>query len=397
MDTVHQLIKTLCIDNDWLRRVSSSSLGKILFNNGYYDFHEQKFHNYFDPDIVFMGKIHHDFSNFSDDDLDYMDSIVERIFYNPLTEEVGDYLLLNIGMALAGDAIKMKRCLFGLGSSNAGKGVLTNAILNSFGDYAGSFNAECLTSRKTMNEEAQIMRPFLLLAFKRIIISNEIQTGTELNGNMIKKIASGGDDLTGRLHGGLETSFKTHFIPLILANDIPTIKPYDDAVDNRVRFITYEKTFVDNPTNAFELKSDENIKTELTDERFKRCFLGAVIRRYLKHSQDKYVENTPAEVIKAKQDWSPQESKVIQSLLAEFELTGSPNDYVSSTRLEEWITRKKIGISMKKFGMELKKHCTISNITGIESKPKKISGKNIQCWFGIREQYEDSDEKIVEE
>jgi len=391
MDTVPQLIRTLCVDNNWLTRVRSSSLGKVLFTNGYYDFHKKEFYNSFDPNIVFMGRIHHAFEKFDEDDLTYMDSIIDRLFTQTLGQEVGDYLLLNIGMALSGDAIKMKRCLFGLGCSNAGKGVLTNAILKSFGDYAGSFNAESMAYRKTMNDEAQIMRAFMLLAFKRIIISNELKSTVELNGNMIKKIASGGDELVGRLHCGNETAFQTHFIPLILANDLPKIKPYDDAVDNRVRFISFEKTFVDNPTNVFELKADENIKYELETERFKKCFVGAVLRRYLKHTDDGYKEITPAEVIKAKQDWTPEDSNVMEAFKNEFEITGKDSDFVSSSRIEEWVNQKRLGISMKKFGMELTKYCVVNKLEGVVNKLKKIVGKPHRVWCGISERVEEPD------
>jgi phage/plasmid-associated DNA primase len=394
MDTIPQLMKTLCVDNNWLTRVRSASLGKVLFTNGFYDFHKKEFYNYFDPQIVFMGRIHHAFEKFDEDDLTYMDDILKRIFYEPLGKEVGDYLLLNVGMGLAGDAIKMKRCLFGLGCSNAGKGVLTNAILKSFGDYAGSFNAETLAYRKSMNNEAQLMRNFMLLAFKRIIISNELKSTVELNGNMIKKIASGGDELVGRLHCGNETPFQTHFIPLILANDLPKIKPYDDAVDNRVRFITFEKTFVENPTNIFELKADNNIKSEIDEERFQKCFVGAVIRRYLKHTEEKYIEITHVEVIKAKADWTPEDSNVMEAFMNDFEMTGKDCDYVLSSRLEEWIKNRRLGISMNKFGREITKYCVVNKVEGIENKGKKLGGKNRQVWIGIRERFEDTKDTI---
>ena len=89
------------------------------------------------------------------------------------------------------------------------------------------------------------MRWSLLLRYKRIIISNEMKTNTTINGNMLKKVSSGGDGLTGRLHCGNEISFTPHFLVIAMANDIPKIVPYDSAVDNRVRVISYKKQFVD--------------------------------------------------------------------------------------------------------------------------------------------------------
>ena len=39
-DKIIPIIKTLNMNNDWLKQSDSSSLGKILFENGYYDFHK---------------------------------------------------------------------------------------------------------------------------------------------------------------------------------------------------------------------------------------------------------------------------------------------------------------------------------------------------------------------
>ena len=38
MDILPCLIKTLCVNDDWLKQKECSSLGKLLFNNGYLDF-----------------------------------------------------------------------------------------------------------------------------------------------------------------------------------------------------------------------------------------------------------------------------------------------------------------------------------------------------------------------
>ena len=96
MEKIPSLIKTLCVNNNWLKEKQESSLGKILFNNGYYDFHKEfffpKLEYGFDPNIVFMGKIQHDFEDF---DTEYMNDIKQRLFVNPLGKEMGEYLILN--------------------------------------------------------------------------------------------------------------------------------------------------------------------------------------------------------------------------------------------------------------------------------------------------------------
>ena len=70
------------MNNNWLKEKQNSALGKILFNNGYYDFHKELFYSKdeygFNPDIVFMGKIHFDFEDF---DTEYMNDIKHNKIY----------------------------------------------------------------------------------------------------------------------------------------------------------------------------------------------------------------------------------------------------------------------------------------------------------------------------
>ena len=57
-----------------------------------------------------------------------------------------------------------------------------------------------------------------------------------------------------------EQTFVPQFLTILMANDIRQIKPYDDAVDNRVRIISYPKVFIDRePQNEFDLQMDKHL------------------------------------------------------------------------------------------------------------------------------------------
>jgi hypothetical protein len=49
-------LKTLCINDNWLTESQFSSLGKLLFSNGYYDMHTGEFNDKFDPVIIEINK-----------------------------------------------------------------------------------------------------------------------------------------------------------------------------------------------------------------------------------------------------------------------------------------------------------------------------------------------------
>jgi hypothetical protein len=91
-------------------------------------------------------------------------------------------------------------------------------------------------------------------------MSSEIASNCALNANAMKKISNGGSDmLVCRNHNGNDTPFTPHFLPVIFAKDLLKIAPCDDAIDNRLRVISYVKQYVD----EFELQKDDNVRHEL--------------------------------------------------------------------------------------------------------------------------------------
>lgn len=386
---------TLCNNNEWLKQNQSSSLGKVLFNNGHYDMTKGIFHprnketkEFESSNIVFFGKIHRDFNEPTDEMKKYMNDIKYRYFEQALTKEEGQYLLEMMSKGLSGE--KLKKVLFGLGEANAGKSTVAKAIINSCGDYAGSFSADNLAHKITSNDEGQINRWALLQRYRRLIFSNELDTGNgkkkiELNGNQLKKHSSGGDELVGRVHGGLEISFIPHYLMFIFANDLPPINPYDNAVDNRVRIISYKKAFVDNPTNEYELKKNDNLEVEMNTDLFKNAIVNLLIDTYNCMRDKTIIHIEPLAVLNAKKDWVEQEKNIVDTFLNDYEFTSDTNDYVLNEDVAIWLKNQGQGITINKFNIEMKKYITLKKIINVDSGAKKINGKTSRIWCGIKE------------
>jgi hypothetical protein len=273
------------------------------------------------------------------------------------------------------------------------------------GDYSGSFNAENLFYRQSNGDEAQMMRWLYLLRNKRIIYSNEMKSGEKLNGNMIKKIASGGDILIGRTHNKEESEFVFHGLTLPFSNDLNEILPYDDAVNNRVKCIGFSKVYVDKPVeelNAYQLKMDDNIKDQIEQLNVQQAFVKLLIENY----QDYLINGivVPEEVNQSKQDWVGQEKTVVELFLESFKITDEkPIDikknfneeryFVKSSEIDNWLKENKKDYSMKRFAIDLKQYCKLKGLGFVENKNKKMSGKVQICWFGIKEiEEQDSDD-----
>jgi phage/plasmid-associated DNA primase len=375
-------ITTMTIADNWLTDNANSSLGKLLFNNGYYDSTQGEcgmFYTEYTPDIVFMNKIYIDLPQEVDED--YKNDVLNRFFYNPLGKDVSDYYLQNMSRNIMGHV--MKRIFLCLGDGNTGKSTLTKAFIQSFGEYIGTFNAECFNHKETSQDEAQILRWALLLRFKRIIFSNELSTKGKLNGNMMKKVSSGGDAMVGRTHGKEETTFTPHFIANIFANDINEITPYDDALQLRLRVIPYTKVYVDENPNEDQLLKDPNIDIEMTTLKFKQTFIRIIMDSFINYKLNGEIQE-PEAVLLARSEWVAQEANVIKTFQDTFEITNDENNYIKSAEIKDWIKENDLGISEKKFSMELKKFCKKKGFDNVCNKGKKIDGKNIQVWVGIR-------------
>jgi phage/plasmid-associated DNA primase len=336
----------------------------------------------FNPKIVFTYKIPHDWVQESEEEYKYRQSVERRMFHEPLGEDVGDFFIYNLARGLAGDV--MKRIIFGLGYGNTGKSTLSKALLRSCGGYVDTFNANNLAYRQTGQDSAQQNRWIMLKKDKRIILSNEINSQITLNGNGIKALSSGGDELEGRGHGEAERSFSIQFLTVVFANDLPTIKPYDDAIDKRIRVVSYNKQYVEGePQNEMELTGDPLIDEEIETVEFQRAFVRILVEKYLEGKDGRF-NNDPEKVVAAKQDWIGEEATCLAKFCEDYEITDSPDDYIPSNEIENWLKEKKIGISMKRFGMDMKLNIVKNKWINVETKDKKISGKARKVWFGVK-------------
>ena len=374
-------------NDNWINQLFQSSLGYVLFNNGYWDCRQGLFHatgsDTFDSSILFTEKIPFDY-DVSFDDHQYMDRLRRLFFTDPFGASVGHYYLLQLARALAGDC--MKRFLVGVGSSNTGKSMITSALSSACGGYFEGWTAGNLVYKQSSQDEAQQQRWLYLLRTKRIIVSNELKSTSAIDGNMIKKMSNGGlDPITGRLHGGNETSFKVGFLPILFAQDLPQIKPMDDAIMTRVRAIPYTKVYVDEPSHDLELKKEPRLEEEIHTYAFQMGFLRLMFQSYLEFHQNGRVDIELDEIKQAVLDVVGHETNVIDSFKNEYEITNNPDDFVESSVIQQWLIDSKKGITITKLGLELNRYAQIHKMTHVESKYKKINKKTLKCWFGVRE------------
>lgn len=376
-------------DNNWMTLSAKTNRGYILFNNGYCNLKTGLFyptgHPDYDNSIVFFEKLTYDFGDFN---IEYINDIKQRLFYDQYGNEIGDYFILNIARGMACD--DLKRVLFGIGPGNTGKSMLSRAILNTLEGYGGTFNAcNIAYNEKKNDDEAKQLRWLMLLWTKRIICSSEIKMGVPIDGGMLKKMSNGGlDDIVARGHQGNETPYPVNLLPIVFANDLDNIKPMDDGVVNRVFGFSSEKIYIDGePTNCYELKKNDNLVIEIGTLEFKKAFMGMLILSYADFRDNKFKENIcpdmQQKINKMKKNILGSNISVIDKFLQDYEITGNDKDFIPSSEIENWIANNKLLISMSKFGYEIKKYAQLKDMV-VFSKDKKIASKTKQAWFGVR-------------
>jgi hypothetical protein len=373
-------------DDGWVDRVFKSSHGYVLFKNGYWSFKANKFFRNgcddFNSKIIFMDSIPFDYDESFNDEA-RITYVNDTLFHMPFGDEVGEYYKLNIARGLAGDC--MKRFLVGIGPRNTGKSTISLALKESCGGYYAGWNGAGIAVKNNITDEAQRLRWLLLLRNKRIIVSNELSTNINIDGNMFKKMSNGGaDDIVARMHQGYETEFRVGFLPILFAQDLPKITPYDDAVEVRLRSIPYTKEYVNEPSSELHLRMNPDLHSDIATDSFRQAFLRLLFRSYYSFHSNGRVESVPDIIYENTKEVVGCEANVVDTWLCNYEITNNPDDFVLSSDIQKWLDEEKLGITIKKFTMELKRYCLLKNITGVVSKDKKIQGKSVKVWSGCR-------------
>lgn len=375
MSKVTPFVKMAAKDEDWLYKTANSSLGYLLFNDGIYKMKTGEFTKGFSPKIVFHARIPWNYPERKESEVKNAYKIsFGRLFENPQP------MIASLARAIAGDT-SVKKFYLCPGKTNAGKSFLSKMLENAFGDYIGNFNAESLaySSKLDTKDEAAKMRWALLLRFRRILLSNEINMKAELNGNAIKKHSSGGDKMIGRNHGNSEVPFNPHYTIFCMLNDIPKIEPMDEATLKRLEYLEFPYKFVDEnekDNREYYKVRDPELNAKITRESFIRGFIHIILDGY----QD-YLDNGMPEYDQdVKKKWTTenkQNVEIISKIKEYYDITQNKKDTVSIQDM------KKFKETHKKVFKTISPH-RFDEILSEELELTKGRNAQVRCWTGIK-------------
>ena len=377
-------------DDDFYVKNLDSSLGKLLFKDGIYDFKTNKFSSGFDPTIVFRGRIDRTFDRCEESAA--KTHLMKLMWTDPYTSEQ-----LKEGVPLC-EQIALARALFGdyrlrkmyimVGDTSSGKGLLTEALERSCGTYVGTFDVNSFVHNPNNGADAAKQLSWLtMIVDLRIAFSSEARQGSILDGVLIKKAVSGGDNLTMRTNHKDEVRRRNRATLFMMCNDVPKMEPCDEAVEDRQGGV-FEKQvrFVGQP-NPFrpdhEKKIDRTLKDLFGSLEYQAAFLSILLDAY--QTFQKKGHNIPASVSSAIKEWVVNEAG-LEGLLAlgydtKLDDEGRPSadcwvpfDEIKQALLVDGVgpKRLKLAMSEKKLAMQL---TALGYVSPKEPKSVKVGGK----------------------
>ena len=386
-------------DEYFIEKLFESNLGKLCYNNGYWDFQEKKLLPY-DSNCHTCVKINKEYKP-SDNQL--KQEVMERIF-NPIfandTEMMNSWLN-TFSRALAGH-IEDKNWVVNMGERNCGKSVIVGMLECAFGGYVRTTNGENFVFKNTIGESSKSLSWLVPFEFKRIITTNEITRDGEnkykINGNILKKLASGGDMMEARVNHKDEINFKIQARPFIFCNDLPPIEPSDAKETSYVynfpsKFVDPNdtrlgQTILDDNKNvlcSFQ-KKDDNIKQWSRQPEVIQAFTDIIFDHYAD------ILPLPKRIADDCKDFSDtgNEYQVLDDLFSYVGDTMTEwdgNEYIEKpVTLEHYETANRIKyiIEKKQINMSAQKYNKYFTTKGCLRKGKKVDGKNTKVIEGIK-------------
>ena len=356
---------------------AESSVDKLLFSNGIYDFKTHTFTEGFDPKVVFFGGVPRPFPTARDEAaIAYVRKVFFRDpFQNPA---VGDALLHWVARSIAGH-YEAKKVIIPYGPANSTKGTLCKHLDTTFGaTVMGSFNGDSLLMRTGDVEATKSLSWVKQICDKRIAYSNEITVDPNkrkpINGNLLKTLAGGGDEITLRTNHRDEEKVVNKSITFIFVNDLPDVYPVDGSIRDRLITIPYSFSFVDEPSLPMEKKRDNTISKTLKTDVYRDATVWLLLDAMKAWNGQPYA--LPEECLSLKNDLAPM-TDIREILNEEYDLTNNPEDWVSTEELVAYLRGRKVDGSDRKLGDRLTQ-------IGLGSVVKREGRKTLRVRVGIR-------------
>lgn len=308
------------------------------------------------------------FADRSEEDRLSLISFLQRLFGYGITGEVIEHVFV---------------VLYGEEGRN-GKDTLQMAISHAMGAASGAISKDVLLDAGRQHSAGAATPHLSDLQGKRLAWASEPERGARFSIGQIKELSGGGEIPTRAPFEKKITKIQPTHLLLLLTNHKPHADATDAAFWDRLRLITFNMRFVDNPTNDYERQKDTTLWRALRDEA--PGILAWLVCGCLEWQRIGLA--TPDHVLTSVQNYRKEEDTLAQFI--EECCTQHPDAKVRSSELytayERWEVHAKDRMNKTVFGKQMSKRFT---------KDQKPTRTGIY-YYGIRIIDSDIYEKEVE-
>jgi putative DNA primase/helicase len=244
--------------------------------------------------------------------------------------------------------------LFGEEGRN-GKDTIIGGIKRALGPTAGVVSKDVFLSTGRFHSAGSATPHLCDLQGKRIAWADEPDSGARFNAAQVKDL-TGGSPISTRQNYGKQYSFDPTFLLLLLTNHKPHADATDEAFWSRLRLVTFNMRFVDNPdpNKPYECKPDKTLKHALEAEA--SGILAWLVRGCLAWQQQGL--NAPESVLSDGKEYQKDEDNIAhfleQCCLVKTGLTARAEPLYK--RYARWCDESNLGkLSSTKFGKRIGK------------------------------------------
>ena len=318
-----------------------STLGKLCFEDGVYDFTSRSFTKWKDvKDVYSTVMINRPFPQRNDE---IINQIYERVFKPAFGEEekIADLLKL-IARGLAG-RVEDKQFGVGMGKRESSKGMVVKLCQAALGKYVNIIDStslmECTgNSNRAKRDDWMMDCEFTRLTFFNDDFAYVSDKRRKIDGNVIKRFANGGDELI----SWNSKSFRVQSRMFIICSNLPQVAP-TDAMETMVT-INFPFKFVSKqemlkPLSFFR-DCDDSLRQWVKEPEVSNAFIHMILDAY---EDTAMVMNN----LVSKETLNCRESAGDKLILFRslFEITDDANDFIPVSEVHEILQSKGVNMS----------------------------------------------------
>ena len=336
--------------DDFVRVSKQSCMGYVCFKNGVYNLRTKEFKRYSEvPNVMSMVSTNRSLGARDLSMIEKIHTFLDSIFGDAGRKQTWlEHMARSMGGHVADKWWALMRS-----ERNGGKGVLQSIVQYAFGQYVNTINGnEFLVERINSGDAAKKQAFMMDCEFSRVTFTSEISFDVadkhiKINGNLLKKFASGGDVINARRNFQDASEFTIGSSLNIMCNDFPPIEPRD-AIENAIAFnlpfkFMSESEMGDNPLPSFKLR-DDGIKEWVAGDEVLNAFTYILFDSYKPH-RVVLSATSKADLESEKGEEAADEMSVVRRWI---HYSDDSADRVTNAQVKEFRARYKLNTSDKR-------------------------------------------------